>query len=247
MKSLTKPVTSRKQLKIMKRDRLGENIIAVIPARGGSKGIPQKNIVPIAGKPLIAWSIIDAKNAGIDEVYVTTDCPKIEEVALHYGAKSLGLRSVQVSQDTTSTEDTLLEFFGKLGGVDANSIVLLMQPTSPIRKQRTIKAAFDSLLEKHNTTAFTVFKQDSFFWHDSIKPRANYDFKNRPRRQDLPESFSQYRETGSIYAFKIGEFLVAKNRLFGEIKMIESSLLESFEIDTYDDLRLAEAILSSGV
>lgn len=231
----------------MSRDRQGKNIIAVIPARGGSKGIPQKNIVPIAGKPLIAWSVIAAINAGIDEVYVTTDCPKIEEVSLQYGAKSLGLRSVQVSQDITPTEDTLLEFFNRLDGADAESIVLLMQPTSPIRKQVTIKTTFESLLEKNNTTAFTVFKQDSFFWHNSAKPRANYDFKNRPRRQDLPNCFSQYRETGSIYAFRIGEFLVARNRLYGEIQMVESSLLESFEIDTYDDLRLAEAILSSGV
>lgn len=220
-----------------------KDTIAVIPARGGSKGIPNKNLISIGSKPLIGWSIQDALKAGIEEVYVTTDCPLIEQVALDYGAKSLGLRSEKVSQDTTSTEETLLEFFNRYGSFDSHSIALLMQPTSPIRSLNSILKTIDAVSGHINTTALTVYKDESFYWKDIPNVTANYNFMDRPRRQDLPLDFFQYRETGSLYAFNIVEFLDHKNRLFGDVKLIETPLIESFELDDYEDLKLIRSIV----
>ena len=220
-----------------------KNTIAVIPARSGSKGVPNKNLISIGNKPLISWSIQGALKAGIEKVYITTDCPKIEQVALEFGAKSLGLRSEKVSQDTTSTEETLLEFFYKYDSFHSDSVALLMQPTSPIRSVDSILKTINAVLGNTNATALTVYKDESFYWKDVPSVSANYNFINRPRRQDLPLNFRQYRETGSLYAFNVSKFLKHKNRLFGDIKLIETPLIESFELDNYEDLKLIRSII----
>lgn len=130
----------------------GKRVIAIIPARGGSKRLPRKNILPLGGKPLIGWTIEAAQNSiYVDDVFVSTDDQEIADVASQFGVNVPGLRPEELSTDTATTQSVLfytLEKYSK----DA-SIVVLLQPTSPFRNSGHIDQAIESLVEK---SAFSV-------------------------------------------------------------------------------------------
>lgn len=219
--------------------------IALIPARCGSKGILQKNIKILRGKPLIAWSIEHAlQSSSIDAVFVSTDCQSIKDIALSYGANVPFLRPKNISNDAASTESAVLHFlkWATSHNVQCDNLVL-MQATSPFRYKSRIDEAMGKFLCEDADSLLSVTKTHHFFWKNPISPTASYDIYNRPRRQDIKVCDELYFENGSFYISKVDIYKKFKNRLGGKISMYEMSYEESFEIDEPIDFELIEFLM----
>ena len=220
--------------------------LAIIPARSGSKGIPNKNIKLIAGKPLIAWSIEQALAASaIDRVLVTTDSAEIATIARNWGAETPFSRPHNISGDTATTESAIthtLEWLESNEGYAPNNLFLL-QPTSPIRLPNTIDKAFEVFNDTNADSLLSVCHFPHFLWKNLEHPIPLYDYRNRPRRQDLPISENKYVENGSIYITKNSSYMSDKNRLCGAISMYEMTDVEQYEVDTLIDWIVVEAVL----
>lgn len=218
-------------------------ILCIIPARGGSKGIPKKNIIDFAGKPLIGHSISQAKNSKyITDVVVSSDSDEILEVSKLYGAITLK-RPIGLSTDTSSSESALKHTIQTLN-TDYDYIVFL-QATSPLRTTKDIDNCIESLITNDLDSVFSAsILEDMLIWkysNNSLEG-VNYDYKNRKRRQD---SEIQYVENGSIYVFKKEGFIKNNNRLFGKIGLSLMDSWKMFEIDSLEDLELCELIFKN--
>ncbi|MBN2142803.1 acylneuraminate cytidylyltransferase family protein [Candidatus Woesearchaeota archaeon] len=217
-------------------------IIAIIPARGGSKGIPRKNLIPFCGKPLVAWSVEAAKGAKhVDEVYVSTDDDEIAGICEKHGAKIVK-RPAEISGDEASSESALIHVFDSLGADVRKKIELIvfLQATSPIREASDIDKAVEYLKAEKADSLFSAFYIGDFYvWKiKEGKPVSiNYDYRRRERRQDFEK---QYRENGSIYVFKPGILTKQKNRLGGKILLFEMDPWKSQQIDEPRDIPLLE-------
>lgn len=223
----------------------GEQYLAVIPARGGSKGIHKKNIQLVAGLPLIAWSIKQAlacKN--IKHVIVSTDDEEIATISREYGAEVPFLRPSELAQDSTPTEPVLIH---TLNYVSNNYkfkpyAVILLQPTSPLRHKNTINGAIDYFESKQLDSLLSVSEGSHFYWKNKSDPVALYDYRNRLRRQDIAESEIWYRENGSIYITKPDILAQHNNRLAGKIGIYKITEEEGVEVDTEIDLVIASIL-----
>jgi YrbI family 3-deoxy-D-manno-octulosonate 8-phosphate phosphatase len=217
----------------------GKRIFSIIPARGGSKSIPRKNLKTLLGKPLIAWSIEQScASHYIDLTIVSTEDPEIAQVSEKYGAKVI-LRPRKLSTDTTPTEPVLIDAIDRLSkeGVKPQYIVLL-QPTSPIRRPCDIDQAIKMLIDESGDSLLSVRENRSFFWSRENKA-LNYDYLARPRRQDKQWEFV---ENGSIYITKREILLKEKNRLGGNILTYTMPDWASVEIDTPFDFEVVRFI-----
>ena len=224
--------------------------LAVIPARGGSKGIPKKNIKYLCGKPLIAWSIQAALEASsIDRVVVSTDCEEIARISRECGAEVPFFRPKDISSDVATTESALLHCISWLKDNEnyCPAYLTLLQATSPIRSVGVIDEAFEKLIKNSATSLFSASQFWHFLWESEESPRAHYDFRRRPRRQDIPKESIKYKENGSIYITEVPALISAQNRLSGKIVMHEMSEEDSFEIDTEIDWVIVEAILKKRI
>lgn len=214
--------------------------IAIIPARAGSKGIKDKNIIDFCGKPLIAWSIEQAKAAKcIDEVFVSTDGEKIANVAERYGAKVIW-RPEELATDTATSEDAIIHAISEIEKALSIENIIFLQATSPIRSKDDIDKAFCTFKEKEFDSLFSMTRlEDYCLWKQSEEKLQSftYDYRNRGRRQ---EKESLYLENGSIYIFKKEVLKKYHNRLGGHIGMYEMPLNRSNEIDTEDEIELCE-------
>jgi len=220
-------------------------IIAFIPARGGSKGLPQKNIRLFAGKPLIAWSIEQALSSEyIDRVIVSTDSKEIAEIARKYGAETPFLRPASISGDKATTESAMLHCCDYLEQKnELPEIIILLQATSPLRTMNQIDNAILAFKENKYDSLLTVAETHRFTWKNPVNPTASYDYTNRQRRQDIEEK--EYLETGSFYITKTHLLRQYKNRLNGKIGMFVVPEEESFEIDSLLDFKICEEIYKS--
>lgn len=220
--------------------------LAIIPARGGSKGVPGKNIREIGGKPLIAWSIEQARAvAAIDRVVVSTDDDAIASVARQYGAEVPFQRPAELAMDTTATEPVLshaVDWYRK-DGYSPDAVVLL-QPTSPWRRAGSLAAALARFEAEQADSLLSVCENHHFFWKNPRQPEALYDFRNRPRRQDISAADRWYRENGSIYITRTGLLMQGGNRLGGKIAMHPMQEDESWEIDSLADFDIVAAFIS---
>ena len=220
--------------------------VALIPARSGSKSIPEKNIKNIAGKPLIAWSIEQAISAKlVDDVYVSTDCEKIAEISKSFGAKTPFLRPKSISTDTATTESAVVHFCKFLDKAQLNyEYILLIQCTSPIRASDRFDSAIRYFERKKFDSLISVANSHRFVWKNFLKPNADYDFLNRPRRQDIPETERTFIETGSFYLFKRAKFLTSGNRICGRYGLYLTPENESTDIDSFVDFSISESLLT---
>lgn len=217
--------------------------LCLIPARGGSKGISRKNCRSFAGHPLVAWSIKQARASDlVDRVIVSTDDEEIATISRQYGAEVPFMRPASASSDTASTESVIEHVISCLReneGDEPDRIVLL-QPTSPIRRKSLVSDCLKRFLDSGADSLLSVSPSSIFLWSDMQDPKAYYDFKCRPRRQDIPASSRLFEENGSVYVFSTEGFASSQNRLFGKIALFECVSEEGLDIDDSQDWFLAE-------
>ena len=223
------------------------NTIAIIPARGGSKGIPQKNIIDLGGLPLLAWSIRVARAAKVlDEVYVSTDDDEIAKIAKEYGARVPFLRPKELATDKATTVDAISHFILKLK-LENNcpDIVVLLQPTQPFRSVETIIKA----IEAYKLTGSGVVSVSRVAEHPvlmryfdkstSVLTRLLGNVNSTVRRQDFSEV---YRVNGAVYVNSVEDYLQKKSLNDNPIGVITTEL-EGVDIDTLDDLDYARFLI----
>jgi CMP-N,N'-diacetyllegionaminic acid synthase len=207
--------------------------VAIILARGGSKEVPRKNIRPLAGKPLIAYTIEAAKKAEIDQVWVSTDCQEIKSISIKSGAFVID-RPPELAQDHSPSEDALLHF---AENVNFETMVFI-QPTSPLLSHVFINKGL-SLMSEYDSV-FSAYKEHWLpRWSMENEP-INFIYGKRPRRQDKKEV---YVENGAFYITKKGNLLSSRDRTSGNIGIVEMPFYDSFQIDTMDDFTLMEKLL----
>ena len=219
------------------------NTVAVILARGGSKGIPNKNIIDFCGKPLLAWTIEHCRDGGVDSVYVSSDSDKILEVGEENGAVSIK-RPEEISGDTATSESGWLHALEIIEEKTTNlDWILAPQVTSPLRSTDDIRNGLEIAKSGEFDSLFSCsIAEDLFFWEDSSVnlDSVNYDWRNRKRRQDIPK---QYIENGSFYLFRPEVLRKNNNRFGGRIGVVEMEFWKMFEIDSMDDLRMCSALM----
>lgn len=229
--------------------------LVVIPARGGSKGLPRKNLMTVGGRPLIAWTIAQALAAqngpdGIRDliVAVSTEDPEIADVARVHGARVIE-RPVELAQDATPTEPVILHAMDTVEaeGVELDAVVLL-QATSPVRHPDTIRSAIRRFRSGQADSLVGVVPESPFFWHlpegEGESARAEYDVDARPRRQDLRPEQMHYFENGSLYVTDPQIYRERSNRIGGRVGLFVLDEAEGVDIDTPADVAAAETMLA---
>lgn len=220
--------------------------IAVIPARGGSKGIPGKNLRKVGGLPLVARAVYAARAASrIDAVFVSSDDQAILECGERYGATGLD-RPANIAGDEASSESALLDVLDRreVAGLAPERLVMI-QCTSPFTTAEELDALVAALDDDRFSAALTVVADHGFLWtvdEDGRGRGINHDpDEPRRRRQDLSP---QYRETGAAYAMKVDAFRKSGARFCGSVLPVETRH-PPFEIDSPDDLAIARALAAS--
>jgi len=220
--------------------------LAVVAARGGSKGIPLKNLIEICGKPLIAWTVMQAAAAcGVDVVAVSSDSDQILAAAEAAGA--VGVRRPEaISGDLDSSESAWLhaleQLDGKLGPFER---IVALQATSPIREPSDIEKALEAFEREKLDSLLSVCEVEDYFnWRigaDGPEP-INYDYHNRRMRQQIEK---RYLENGSFYVLIPSLLREQKNRLGGKIGFHLMERHKMFQIDRMEDIKLCAAIMQS--
>jgi YrbI family 3-deoxy-D-manno-octulosonate 8-phosphate phosphatase len=213
------------------------NVIAIIPARGGSKGIPGKNLETVGGLPLITRTIRAAKDAScISSIIVSTDDAVIASTARAENVQVVD-RPTELATDTSTSEDVILHTLATLN--DTPDLVVFLQCTSPFTTGEDIQAAVDQLIKSDADSCFTAAPYHRFIWESGEEGAVGVNHKPgiRLRRQDLKP---QWEENGAAYVFKAKEFTKKKNRFFGKITI--SPMTSRLEIDTQEDLRTARLL-----
>lgn len=220
-----------------------KNTVAIILARGGSKGIPKKNLKKIWGKPLVSWTIEHAINAkGISSVWLSSDSEQILKIGKKYGI-NLIKRPKNLSKDSSSSVSGWIHAINFIEKEETIDMVVALQPTSPLRESKDIenglkefrKNRFDSMFSGAEIGDFFIWKKQK-----GLLKSVNYDYKNRSRRQDIS---TQYVENGSFYIFTPKIIKKFKNQLGGKIGVSLMEFWKSFEIDDKDDIEFCETLM----
>lgn len=215
--------------------------IAFIPVRCGSKSIPFKNIKEFCGKPLVYWNLEALQNSSnIYKIFVATDCDEIKSVVNSFGFDKVEIydREPQNANDTASTESVMLEFISKQNFND-NDLFFLVQATSPLTQMKDFDEALETLKSQKADSLLTCVRTKRFYWNQNSTP-YNYDYKNRPRRQDFD---GMLMENGAFYINTIGNIIKDKNRLSGKVTIHEMEEFTAVEIDEEDDWIIAEKLM----
>lgn len=222
-------------------------VVTIIPARGGSRRIPKKNLRLLNGKPLIAYTIEQALAAQrVRRTVVTTDDPEIAKVAVSFGAEVI-TRPVEIATDTATSESALLHALDHLQATDGYvpELVVFLQCTSPIRNPEDIDQAIETLLQEGADSLLSAHPTRLFVWEEregSLRS-LTFDYSDRRREQDMPR---HYRENGSIFVFRPWVLRELNNRLGGKIVVYEMDYWASFDINEEEDFQLCEWLLTQG-
>ena len=214
------------------------SVIAFIPARGGSKSIPGKNIKDFCGKPLIYWNLFALeKSELVDEVIVATDSEQIFKIVEEFNFLKVKLyqRSAENAQDHSTSESIMLEYinYAKLAPSDT---FMLVQATSPFTRTKDFNNGL-RLMSRHDTV-FACAKIKRFIWNKEGIP-LNYDHNNRPRRQDFEGTFM---ENGAFCISSVSDIIYHNNRISGNIGICEMEEYTFVEIDEVEDWIIAEQL-----
>jgi CMP-N-acetylneuraminic acid synthetase len=224
---------------------MSHEILAIIPARGGSKGLPGKNIRSLAGKPLIEYVINAAlQSTQVTRTVVSTDDDSIASVAGSAGAEVI-IRPKDIAGDNSPSEQAVLHVLETLKTNEnyIPDIVVFLQCTSPLTISDDIDGIVSSLNTSNADSALSASLFHHFLWKntsDGSVEGINHDYRSRSMRQDLD---AQYLENGAIYAFKTQGFIKHRYRFFGKIHIYEMPAERCLEIDVLEDFKLAESIL----
>ena len=221
-----------------------KEVIAVIPARGGSKGIPNKNIINIFGIPMIGRVIMTLKKTRLfDEIVVSSDSEKILEISEIYGAKGFLRLSEELSNDFTMPDEPVIEYLEELEkNNDLPLYTFMIQCTSPFIETETYISALNELKKITNGTVFSALQVNTFLWrkynNDKSWRAVNHPFDKRIGRQF--KDYIEVDESGGFYGFHTTGFLKKRHRFFDEVRPIMLSRLEALDIDTIEDISYGE-------
>lgn len=210
-------------------------MIAIVPIRSGSKGIPNKNVKLLAGKPLIWWVLNALENSNVDKIIVALDKEYIDLIrSFSFSKVKMYLRDPKNSRDTSSTEDVLIEVINNLKIEDD---ILLAQATSPLTTSNDFNGGIE--LYKKYDSILSVVNQKRFIW-DSKGISVNYNYRNRPRRQDWD---GYLVENGAFYISNYARILESENRISGNIGLYKMDEKTYYEIDSEDDWKIIENLI----
>lgn len=222
---------------------MNPRVIGLIPARGGSKGIPRKNLQDFGTGNLLSHKIDQARSASLTEIYVSTEDLEIKEEAISRGAKVIE-RPLEFATDTSSTDDVVAHAQEVLG-FKSQDVLVLLQVTSPLLLVESIKSCIKKLeLNDYLQCVFTVHYAHPFLWksisnQDDVWEPKNHSRSFRPRRQDLE---IEGWETGGCYAIRGDGLLNQRIRYPEPTSTVPVSYIEALDIDTVDDLETARSI-----
>jgi CMP-N,N'-diacetyllegionaminic acid synthase len=221
----------------------GRRVLALIPARGGSKGIPGKNIIPLAGKPLLGWTVEAAQScAAIDEIVLSTDDEAIAEIGRGLGASVPFLRSASLATDEASTMDAVFDALDRLPGFD---VVVLLQPTSPLRTVADIDGCLELLdaapacvsVGPATDHPYLTYRVDD---QHRLAPFVPVSEGQSLRRQDLPGAWCL---NGAVYAADIPWLRAQRSFISARTAAYAMPAERSIDVDTTADLHAAESLL----
>ena len=216
--------------------------VAIILARAGSKGIKNKNIVEVAGKPLIHFMLTSLLESRLfDEVYVSTDDDDIANVARELDEKIKIFERSPINSNDDSTSDAALVEFLLHERFEPSTTVVMAQLTSPLTSAADIQGAISHFEKSQAESVISVVRQKRFLWTVDGKP-INYDVQSRPRRQDFDGILV---ENGALYISRVASILTTKMRISGKIEVYEMPEYTYIEVDEPSDLLQVEALLSS--
>lgn len=213
--------------------------IVLIPLRGGSKGIKNKNLKLFNGKALCSYVIESSLNCeDIDETWVSTEDQKIKDfIKENHPKVKVFDRNPLFSTDTASTESVINEFL-TIKSINKDYNIVLLQATSPLTSSFMITQAINQYKSNKLDSLLSVVRFKRFFWSDKGES-INYDYKNRPRRQDFK---GELMENGALYIFNVNGFISASNRLFGKIGTYIMPDNTAIELDEGNDWIILEKL-----
>ena len=224
-------------------------MIAIIPARKGSKGLPGKNIKDLIGKPMIAYSIEEAlKSKYITEVVISTDCKEIEEVAVKYGAKSPFLRPEHLATDNAKAVDNYIYVINRMNkefGYDVKDFVVL-QPTSPLRKVEDIDGSIELFKGKNADSVISYTEEHHpIEWHKYITDEGKFENifeESLINRQEIKKS---YFPNGAVFVFDY-EFIKQRKYFSDNSYAYIMPRFRSVDVDTIEDFKYIEFLMKGG-
>ena len=219
----------------------GKNTLAFIPVRGGSKSIPLKNIKLFCGKPLVYWNIYALQNTEyVDKIVVASDSEQIKEVVRSFNFSKVEIynRNAENAKDSASTESVMLEYINN-ASLDNDTVFMLVQATSPLTQSKDFVGGLRMYASGQYDSILTCVRNYRFFWNKDGTSK-NYDYKNRPRRQDFEGTLM---ENGAFYINSVKNIKDFGNRLSGKIGTHECPEYTGTEIDEADDWIILENLM----
>jgi N-acylneuraminate cytidylyltransferase len=217
-------------------------IIAIIPARGGSKGIPMKNLVMLNHRPLLNYTVTASLHSKINRTIVSTENEEISKTAKQLGAEVIKRPQI-LATDESQIEPVIIQVLEQLKQENyVPDIILLLQNTSPLRSSEHIDSALDFFMRNDYDSVFSGVSSHNMLWEvdDTCVKPLNYNPLKRQNRQDM---HNQFIENGAIYITKNNQFNITNCRISGKIGVFQMSEEDSIEIDSLNDLFIAEQIL----
>ena len=210
-------------------------IVSLTLARGGSKGVPRKNITPVNGRPLISYVIDASLGSKVDETWVSTEDGEISTISEMCGANVIKRPEI-MAQDTSKCEEALLHF---AENVDFDMLVYI-QTTSPLLAKEYINRGIAKMQTGHYDSVFSVYKEHWIpRWTMDVKP-IDWNTNYRPRRQTIEP---KYVENGAFYITSRKRLLESGLRYSGNIGVVEMPFSKSLQVDTLDELKIIELLL----
>ena len=219
----------------------GKNTLAFIPVRGGSKSIPLKNIKLFCGKPLVYWNIYALQNTEyVDKIVVASDSEQIKEVVRSFNFSKVEIynRNAENAKDSASTESVMLEYINN-ASLDNDTVFMLVQATSPLTQSKDFVGGLRMYASGQYDSILTCVRNYRFFWNKDGTSK-NYDYKNRPRRQDFEGTLM---ENGAFYINSVKNIKDFGNRLSGKIGIYQCPEYTGTEIDEADDWIILENLM----